>query len=91
MNARIYEKRAQMSKTRKAVKLVSAEGFEFYVDYRAACVSNTIKQMLSSSGAASVLSQKGVKVFPSLAPLSLGLLCGCLLSSPRRRSPVKAT
>lgn len=54
MNARIYEKRAQMSKTRKAVKLVSAEGFEFYVDYRAACVSNTIKQMLSSTGAASV-------------------------------------
>ncbi|KAK9831334.1 hypothetical protein WJX81_003366 [Elliptochloris bilobata] len=39
-----------MSKTRKSVKLVSAEGFEFYVDYRAACVSNTIKQMLSSTG-----------------------------------------
>ena len=35
---------------RKSVKLVSAEGFEFTVDYRAACVSNTIKQMLSSEG-----------------------------------------
>ena len=36
---------------RKSVKLVSAEGFEFTVDYKAACVSNTIKQMLSSEGA----------------------------------------
>ena len=35
---------------RKSVKLVSAEGFEFTVDYKAACVSNTIKQMLSSEG-----------------------------------------
>mmetsp|Transcript_5872 Transcript_5872/g.6728 ORF Transcript_5872/g.6728 Transcript_5872/m.6728 type:complete len:101 (-) Transcript_5872:333-635(-) len=32
------------------VKLVSAEGFEFVIDYRAACVSNTIKNMLSSQG-----------------------------------------
>jgi transcription elongation factor B subunit 1 len=35
---------------RKSVKLVSAEGFEFTVDYKAACISNTIKQMLSSEG-----------------------------------------
>ena len=33
------------------VKLVSAEGFVFLLDRRAACVSNTIKQMLSSEGA----------------------------------------
>jgi transcription elongation factor B subunit 1 len=33
------------------VKLVSAEGFVFVVDRKAACVSNTIKQMLSSEGA----------------------------------------
>ena len=33
-----------------AVKLVSAEGFVFIVDRKAACVSNTIKQMLSSEG-----------------------------------------
>lgn len=32
------------------VKLISAEGFEFIVDYQAACVSNTIKNMLSSTG-----------------------------------------
>ena len=35
---------------KKSVKLVSAEGFEFIVDYKAACISNTIKQMLSSEG-----------------------------------------
>ena len=38
------------------VKLISAEGFEFIIDYDAACVSNTIKNMLSSQGAR----QKGV-------------------------------
>ena len=37
------------------VKLISAEGFEFIVDYHAACVSNTIKNMLSSAGNCFVL------------------------------------
>lgn len=32
------------------VKLISAEGFEFIIDYEAACISNTIKNMLSSEG-----------------------------------------
>lgn len=36
---------------KKSVKLISAEGFEFLVDWDAACVSNTIKNMLSSQGA----------------------------------------
>jgi len=35
---------------KKTVKLISAEGFEFVVSYDAACVSNTIKNMLSSQG-----------------------------------------
>ena len=35
---------------KKVVKLISAEGFEFVVDYDAACVSNTIKNMLNSQG-----------------------------------------
>jgi hypothetical protein len=35
---------------KQTVKLVSAEGFEFIVDYKAACVSNTIRNMLSSQG-----------------------------------------
>ena len=34
------------------VKLISKEGFEFIVDYRAACISNTIKNMLSFEGMA---------------------------------------
>ena len=32
------------------VKLISAEGFEFVVDKKAAMVSNTLKQMLTSEG-----------------------------------------
>lgn len=35
---------------KSTVKLVSAEGYEFIVDYKAACVSNTIRNMLSSQG-----------------------------------------
>jgi elongin-C len=35
---------------RDAVKLISAEGFEFIVDYKAACVSNTIKSVISMEG-----------------------------------------
>lgn len=35
---------------RETVKLISSDGFEFIVDYDAACVSNTIKSMLSSQG-----------------------------------------
>lgn len=38
------------------MKLVSAEGFEFIIDYKAACVSNTIRNMLSSQGALAVAS-----------------------------------
>mgnify|MGYP001804647870 CR=1 FL=1 len=34
----------------ETVKLISAEGFEFVVDKRAAMVANTIKSMLSSQG-----------------------------------------
>jgi hypothetical protein len=32
------------------VRLISSDGFEFVVDYEAACVSNTIKHMLASEG-----------------------------------------
>ncbi len=32
------------------VTLISTEGYEFVIDYKAACVSNTIRNMLSSSG-----------------------------------------
>ena len=46
--------RRKGSMAKDTVKLISAEGFEFIVDYQAACVSNTIKNMLSSSGTGSV-------------------------------------
>jgi elongin-C len=36
---------------RETVKLISAEGFEFIVDYKAACISNTIKSVISMEGA----------------------------------------
>ncbi len=36
--------------TKDTVKLISAEGFEFLVDYKAACVSTTVKNMLTSQG-----------------------------------------
>ena len=42
---------AAASMPKSTVKLVSAEGYEFIVDYKAACVSNTIRNMLSSQGA----------------------------------------
>jgi len=32
------------------VKLISAEGFEFIIDRKAAIVSNTLRNMLSSAG-----------------------------------------
>lgn len=37
------------------VKLISAEGFEFVIDRKAALVSNTLKNMLTSSGKRIVL------------------------------------
>ncbi len=40
-----------MAAKKQMVTLVSGDGFEFIVDYEAACVSNTIKNMLSSQGA----------------------------------------
>ena len=38
--------------SKRWVKLRSGDGFEFIVDREAACVSNTIKSMLDSEGAA---------------------------------------
>lgn len=35
---------------RRWIKILSSDGFEFYVDYEAACVSNVIKASLSSAG-----------------------------------------
>jgi len=35
---------------RKWIRLISSDGFEFIVDYEAACISNVIKASLSSAG-----------------------------------------
>jgi hypothetical protein len=35
---------------KESVKLISKGGYEFVVDYKAACVSNTLKSTLSSDG-----------------------------------------
>ena len=50
ISAELTERRMESTEGR-TVRLISAEGFEFVVDYEAACVSNTIKNMLSSKGA----------------------------------------
>lgn len=34
----------------KMVKLISSDGYEFIVDYKAACVSKTIRNMLTAEG-----------------------------------------
>ena len=40
----------QVAEMATTVKLISSDGFEFVVERKAACVSNTIKQMLSADG-----------------------------------------
>jgi Skp1 family, tetramerisation domain len=37
--------------TQEAIKLISSEGYEYIIDYKAACISNTIKNMLGADGA----------------------------------------
>ncbi|KAK9826305.1 hypothetical protein WJX74_007168 [Apatococcus lobatus] len=59
---------------RETVKLVSAEGFEFIVDYKAACVSNTIKNMLSSQGSFTETELGEVK-FPEISTPILEIVC----------------
>eukprot|EP00887_Chlorella_sp_A99_P006700 scaffold3.g6700.t1 len=56
--------------SKKAVKLVSREGFEFLVDFDAACVSNTIKNMLSSAGNFMETEQGEIK-FPEIGTTTL--------------------
>eukprot|EP01025_Chloroclados_australasicus_P048858 TRINITY_DN5544_c1_g1_i2.p3 TRINITY_DN5544_c1_g1~~TRINITY_DN5544_c1_g1_i2.p3 ORF type:complete len:141 (-),score=11.35 TRINITY_DN5544_c1_g1_i2:671-1093(-) len=41
---------AKMGERKDTVTLISSDGFRFVVDYKAACVSNTIKGMLSTEG-----------------------------------------
>jgi len=59
---------------RDTVKLISAEGFEFIVDYEAACVSNTIKNMLSSQGSFTE-TELGEVRFPEITAPILEKVC----------------
>jgi len=59
---------------RSTVKLVSAEGFEFIVDYKAACVSNTIRNMLSSQGSFTE-TELGEVRFPEISTPILEKVC----------------
>lgn len=44
------EEEEEEGETTGVVKLISAEGFEFVVDKKAAMVSNTLRNMLTSPG-----------------------------------------
>ena len=59
---------------RANVRLVSAEGAAFVVDFRAACVSNTIKNMLSSQGSFTE-SELGEIRFPEISTPILEKVC----------------
>ncbi|KAI3436267.1 hypothetical protein D9Q98_002320 [Chlorella vulgaris] len=59
---------------KKVVKLISAEDFEFVIDYDAACVSNTIRNMLNSQGNF-IESEEGEIRFPSITTPVLEVVC----------------
>lgn len=59
---------------KKPVKLISSEGFEFVVDHDAACVSNTIKNMLSSQGTF-IETEQGEIRFPEISTPVLEVVC----------------
>ncbi|PUZ45922.1 hypothetical protein GQ55_8G263800 [Panicum hallii var. hallii] len=56
------------------VKLISAEGFEFVVDKKAAMVSNTLRNMLTSPGGFSE-SRQGEVRFPEISTHILEKIC----------------
>mmetsp|Transcript_31745 Transcript_31745/g.61164 ORF Transcript_31745/g.61164 Transcript_31745/m.61164 type:complete len:101 (+) Transcript_31745:165-467(+) len=58
----------------KTVKLVSQEGFDFTIAYEAACVSNTIKNMLSSQGQFTETELREIK-FPEISTPILEKVC----------------
>ncbi|KAK4745609.1 hypothetical protein SAY87_011921 [Trapa incisa] len=56
------------------VKLISAEGFEFVIDKRAAMVSQTIRNMLTSPGIFAE-TQLGEVRFPEISTTILEKIC----------------
>lgn len=60
------------------VKLISAEGFEFVIDRKAALVSNTLRNMLTSTGSVTLALLFSVS-FPYRLTKDLFLLCDAFL------------
>ncbi|KAL6974985.1 hypothetical protein U1Q18_041752 [Sarracenia purpurea var. burkii] len=56
------------------VKLISAEGFEFVIDKKAAMVSQTIRNMLTSPGSFAE-TQHGEVTFPEISTIILEKIC----------------
>ena len=71
--------------SKSTVKLVSMEGFEFVIDYKAACVSNTIRNMLSSQGAGEVARPVDVMQLENYFSHALHAV-GCVQASSRKQS-----
>ncbi|OAY77187.1 transcription elongation factor B polypeptide 1 [Ananas comosus] len=61
-------------KKEDTVKLISAEGFEFVVDKKAAMVSQTIRNMLTSPGGFAE-TQLGEVTFPEISTPILEKIC----------------
>ncbi|KAL6654458.1 hypothetical protein ACP70R_007923 [Stipagrostis hirtigluma subsp. patula] len=68
------EEEAAEEETAGVVKLISAEGFEFVVDKKAAMVSNTLRNMLTSPGGFSETRQGEVR-FPEIPTHILEKIC----------------
>ncbi|GAA0148509.1 general transcription factor [Lithospermum erythrorhizon] len=58
----------------ETVKLISAEGFEFVIDKKAACVSKTIHNMLTSPGSFAER-EHGEVTFPEISTTILEKIC----------------
>ncbi|EPS59254.1 hypothetical protein M569_15556 [Genlisea aurea] len=56
------------------VKLISAEGFEFVIDKKAAMVSQTIRNMFTSPGGFSE-AEHGEVTFPEISTIILEKIC----------------
>ncbi|MCD7454215.1 hypothetical protein HAX54_023969 [Datura stramonium] len=61
-------------KKEDTVKLISAEGFEFIIDKKAAMVSQTIRNMLTSPGSFAE-TEHGEVTFPEISTTILEKIC----------------
>nr|ACG32885.1 elongin C [Zea mays] len=74
MASREHHQPQEEEDTAGVVKLISAEGFEFVVDKKAAMVSNTLRNMLTSPGGFSETRQGEVR-FPEIPTNILEKIC----------------